>query len=158
MRTLYLTLHRKYFDLIAKEIKVEEYRESKPYRVTRLFERSYDEIHFRNGYRIDAPFMRVECRGISLDRRNGRFVIKLGEVLEVRNYTKPEGGTTRYPNVIPKDCKYWRFQGDHSMIGCQITGVLCSDDCDIERFDPTGFLRERIDEQKKLGRLEDNEG
>ena len=54
-----------------------------------------------------------------------------------------------YPNVIPKDCHYWRHQGDHKMIGCEITGALCSDDCDIERTDPTGVLRERIDKKKR---------
>jgi len=26
--------------------------------------KSYDEIHFKNGYNKDAPFMRVECKGI----------------------------------------------------------------------------------------------
>ena len=91
MRILHLTLHRKWFDLIAKGIKVEEYREYKPYWITRLSERSYDEIHFRNGYRIDAPFMRVECRGIVLDGQSGRFVIKLGKVLEVKNYRLGDG-------------------------------------------------------------------
>jgi len=63
-----------------------------------------------------------------------------------------------YPNVIPKNCKYWRFQGGHNMVGCQITGALCSNDCDIDRIDPVGFLRERIDERRKLRKLEHNSG
>ena len=35
-----------------------------------------------------APFMRVECLGIRLDGRK-RFAIRLGKILETRNY-RPE--------------------------------------------------------------------
>lgn len=51
---------------------------------------------------------------------------------------------------VPNNCKYWRYQGDHNMIGCKIDGTLCSnEDCDIDRKDPTGYLRERIDKKKR---------
>lgn len=50
---------------------------------------------------------------------------------------------------IPKHCKYWRFQGDHNMIGCQLFGYLCSEKCDPEKVDPKRFFRNRIDKQKK---------
>jgi len=86
MRILHLTLKRKWFDLIAKGIKVEEYRQAKPYWKSRLFERNYDEVHFRNGYHSGSPFLRVEWLGTYLDRRNSRYVIRLGEILEIRNY------------------------------------------------------------------------
>lgn len=46
------------------------------------------------------------------------------------------------------DCQYWEFRG--SLIGCEILGVLCLHDrCDIEKYDPTGFLRKRIDDRKR---------
>lgn len=55
---------------------------------------------------------------------------------EMKTVSKPLG------KEIPKHCKYWRFQGDHNMIGCEITGALChGEDCDIEKVDPTGNLR-----------------
>ena len=46
---------------------------------------------------------------------------------------------------IPSHCRFWRFQGDHNMIGCQITGALChGESCDPNKVDPTGYLRERL--------------
>lgn len=37
------------------------------------------------------------------------------------------------------------------MIGCEIDGVLCcGTSCDIDMKDPTGFLRQRIDEQVEI--------
>jgi len=80
MRILHLTLKKEYFDLIASGEKTEEYRERKPYWMSRLLGRTYDEIHFRNGYRPDSPFMRVECKGIIPSQSH--YVIKLGKVLE----------------------------------------------------------------------------
>lgn len=46
---------------------------------------------------------------------------------------------------IPGHCKYWRFQGDHNLIGCSIDATLCRySDCDPNKIDPTGLLRRRI--------------
>jgi len=92
---LHLTLHREYFDQIAQGIKVVEYRENKPYWFSRLVKssgiaiimRDFNEIHFKNGYNKDCPFMRVEY--IETDYKNGRFEIKLGKVLEIRNWNGP---------------------------------------------------------------------
>ena len=83
-RILHLTLKRKWFDMIASGKKTEEYRECKSYWIKRLRGRVYGEIHFRNGYRADSPFMRVECLGINCVAY--RYIIKLGKILEVRNY------------------------------------------------------------------------
>lgn len=53
---------------------------------------------------------------------------------------------------IPENCRYWRYQGDHNLIGCRIDGTLCNhDDCNLNRVDPTGLLRKRIDQQKQIG-------
>jgi hypothetical protein len=48
--------------------------------------RKYGEVHFRNGYRRDAPFMRVKCLGISTGENDGKpcYVIRLGALLELR--------------------------------------------------------------------------
>lgn len=83
MAHLSLTLHRQWFDAIAAGEKSVEYREDKPYWQRRLDGRQYQEVHFRNGYQPGAPFMRVECRGIS---KNGCYQIHLGKIIEVKNY------------------------------------------------------------------------
>lgn len=81
---LHLTLHRHWFDEIAAGRKTTEYRECSPFWIARLEGKRFDEIHFRNGYRPDAPFMRVECLGISVV--DGLYHINLGKILEIRNY------------------------------------------------------------------------
>ena len=82
---LRLTLHRQFFDEIAAGRKKTEYRGDKTYWRSGLVGRDYAEVEFRNGYATDAPLMRVECRGIGKDGPR-RFAIRLGEVLEIRNY------------------------------------------------------------------------
>lgn len=95
-RILHLTLHRRWFDAIARGEKKAEYRLLKPYWAKRLDGREYDEIHFRNGYASDAPFMRVEWVGLAdafyspLGDDKHVFVIHLGKILEIRNYEAPE--------------------------------------------------------------------
>ncbi len=82
MKPLALTIHRKWFDRIASGQKTQEFREVKPYWTKRLEGRHYDEVHFRNGYHQDAPFMRVEYLGYT---KNGCYVLHLGKVLETLN-------------------------------------------------------------------------
>ncbi len=86
MKILHLTLKKKWFDLIASGEKKQEYRENKPYWQSRLHGKTFDEVHFRNGYSKDAPFMRVDCGDIYLENLSGStFVIELGDVLEIVN-------------------------------------------------------------------------
>lgn len=55
---------------------------------------------------------------------------------------------------VPRNCNYWRYQGDHNMIGCQITGALChGNGCNVEEVDPTGSLRKRLDEERRAQSL-----
>lgn len=105
--TLKLTLKRKWFDMIAFGEKKEEYREIKPYWLVRLTNqkgnslshshlwefKQYDIIEFKNGYSKDAPSMLVECKGITVGMakpewsdnwQGGVFVIKLGEIIEIK--------------------------------------------------------------------------
>lgn len=94
-RILHLTLKKKWFDLIANKDKIIEYRQCKPYWIERLDGKTFDEVHFRNGYAKDSPFMRVEwlgCRLMNLKHEpaNGEVLngltygILLGEILEER--------------------------------------------------------------------------
>ena len=81
-RILHLTLKKEWFDAIASGNKTHEYRLVKPYWIKRLSGRIFDEVHFRNGYSKDAPFMRVECNWV--ERGQTHFVISLGKILELR--------------------------------------------------------------------------
>jgi len=99
MKILHLTLKKKWFDLIASGEKKTEYREQKPYWEKRLLDgeeyKRFDEIHFRNGYSKNSPFMRVEFNGLSFTGpqwctpKHGEILagdvmaIHLGRVLEV---------------------------------------------------------------------------
>ena len=112
-KILHLTLKKKWFDLIASGEKNLEYREMKPYWTTRLFtseqvsenhtkyhSREYDEIHFKNGYGPNVPFMRVEYLGSSAcdaafcprehgeEVKSDQIIITLGRVLEVRHHER----------------------------------------------------------------------
>lgn len=99
-RVLHLNLKKKWFIMIAKGVKTEEYREIKDYWIKRLKDMSlkepfhafkdFDKIVFKNGYSKDAPTMIVEFKGIKIHKgynewgaEKGRlyFVIKLGKVL-----------------------------------------------------------------------------
>jgi hypothetical protein len=92
MRILHLALHRRWFDAIARGEKVEEYRALTEFWRVRLEGKAYDEIHFRNGYRTDAPWMRVQCLAIGRGEWQGQpcYVIALGKILEIRNYEADE--------------------------------------------------------------------
>ncbi len=98
MNVLHLTLKKKWFNLIASGKKGVEYRKFKPYWEKRLVGKNFQEVHFRNGYSKNAPFMRVQCNGIVnvpstgglLKPVNGeelkgwQFAISLGPVLELK--------------------------------------------------------------------------
>jgi len=90
-KILYMTLTKKWFDMILERRKKCEYREYKPYWISRLENRTYDEILFRNGYSKKSRMIRAECLGIditteSIDLNSDKtFVIKIGKILEVIN-------------------------------------------------------------------------
>lgn len=82
-RILHLNLKSRWFDEIAAGTKLEEYRDFTPYWKTRLADREYDAIEFRNGYAPDARRMRVEFRGLTTKGRGAerQFVIQLGRIV-----------------------------------------------------------------------------
>ncbi len=82
---LHLTLDRRFFDQILSGSKKTEFREDKPYWRTRLIDRTYTEVHFRNGYAATAPSMRVQCLGIRKPSYSDhRFKIRLGRILSYK--------------------------------------------------------------------------
>jgi hypothetical protein len=87
---LQLNLHRKWFDAIACGKKKKEVRARTPFWTARLDGRTYQEIHFRNGYATKAPWLRVEFKGVTRRGRgrSAEYVIRLGRVLRFGNYTR----------------------------------------------------------------------
>lgn len=80
---LNLNVYRIWFDKIATGEKRIEYRDVTPYWRKRIENRDYEEIRFTNGYRANAPFMRVEYRGYF--KSAGFYCLRLGKILEVSN-------------------------------------------------------------------------
>lgn len=80
-RILRLTLYRRHFNHIAIGAKKDEFRDRTPYWIARLEDRTFDEVHFHNGYGAGAPFMRVEWLGMTA--YSTFFAIHLGRVLEL---------------------------------------------------------------------------
>ena len=92
MKILYLTLNKKWFDMIKSGVKKEEYREIKPHWKKRLLNKSFDVIHFRNGYGKNDPQMIVEHKGmleglgiIEWGAPEGKkvYILKLGNILKI---------------------------------------------------------------------------
>ena len=89
-RVLHLTLKKRWFDMIARGEKREEYREIKDYWRRRLEGYAYDVIQFRNGYRTDSPILQVELTQVR--RGQGRtewgapagqevYILELGRIV-----------------------------------------------------------------------------
>lgn len=94
MKTLHLTVKKRWFDLIKKGIKKTEYREYKPYWIARLKDKKFNIIQFKNGYGKNAPTIRVEyfgywtldtdgSVGVNGEELKGKyFVLNLGDTLK----------------------------------------------------------------------------
>jgi len=91
LRILHLTLKRERFVEIAYGRKRCDYRLATPYWIPRLLNRTYDEVHFRNGYRPDSPFMRVDYDNTFVLKKHGVYIfaIILGDVMEIKNINLP---------------------------------------------------------------------
>ena len=87
---LHLNLRREHFEAIANQTKRVEYRERKAHWKTRLENRTYDAILFRNGYASNAPEMLVEFREVRRIRKNGKpyYAIQLGRILKIKRWRK----------------------------------------------------------------------
>ena len=100
MKILHLNLKKRWFDLIAKGIKREEYREIKPYWHIR-FEKEYDAILFRNGYQKDAPELLMELKDIT----KGYGVIEWGAKKDKEVYILELGDEINRANIINRGNK-----------------------------------------------------
>lgn len=101
MKILHLTLKKKWFDMILSGEKKEEYREIKPYWITRLSQpyvpgkvnsrnTNYDIVRFRNGYGKNSPAMDIMLERIDMREGNeswgaspgvSYFVLVLGNII-----------------------------------------------------------------------------
>jgi hypothetical protein len=106
MKTLHLTLKKKWFDMIASGEKKEEYRELKDFWRDRLYVnkvtythgyptfkrvfKKFDVVVFKHGYARNAPTITLEWLGCDIgpakpewsDNWQGNvFVIKLGKII-----------------------------------------------------------------------------
>ncbi len=97
---LHLTLKKKYFDEILSGKKKKEFREFKPYWISRLCTREsieswglefkeFEKIIFKNGYKKNAPSFEIELKKIEvhygIDTPIGKgdfFVIHFGEIIK----------------------------------------------------------------------------
>lgn len=104
-KTLYLTVNRHWFDLIATGQKNRDYRAMTVYWYTRLWHsvknpKHYDEVVIRNGYSPICPTMRLEYKGVDLEHAQTKVIysdgtvlipgssygINLGKILEIQNW------------------------------------------------------------------------
>lgn len=90
-KVLRLTLKKKWYNLIMLGAKREEYREIKEYWLKRLFDvqspmiakfifgdigltpKDFTHVHFRLGYRKNAPTMEFQITGIDINRGDNRM-------------------------------------------------------------------------------------
>ena len=104
MKTLKLTLKKKWFDMILCGEKKEEYREYKPYWITRLMNlgpegvfmsyKNFDYVEFTNGYGRKRPSVKLELVGLyggyggfaKWGAAPGhQFILELGDIIETKN-------------------------------------------------------------------------
>lgn len=94
LRALKLTLKRRWFDMIAAGIKCEEYRKPGKWILSRLRDKEYDLIEFKNGYGVNVPTMIVEYNGWhygsgktawGYEGRESVIVISLGDIVSLHN-------------------------------------------------------------------------
>ena len=87
---LHLNLKREFFAAIASKKKRVEYRWQTPYWKTRLENRHYDAIHFRNGYATKAPEMLVQFLGLRRFDKGTKayYAIRLGRILNIKRWKK----------------------------------------------------------------------
>jgi hypothetical protein len=85
--TLRIPISKKWFERIRSGSKKIEYREYKPFWISRIEGRDYDFIEFRCGYRKDAKRMIVVWKGYTIIKgiqtplgSMKQFAINLGEV------------------------------------------------------------------------------
>ncbi len=85
MPVLNLTLKKKWFDMILSGEKKQEYREIKPYWDSRLLNKRFDVVKFKNGYSKTSPEFTMELLGIERGCGRPEWGADAGEVFYVLN-------------------------------------------------------------------------
>jgi hypothetical protein len=83
MVVLQLNLRRKFFRDILEETKKIEYRDRTAYWETRLTNKKYTHIRFRNGYQKVAPEMVVALKRIKAT--DEEYQLHLGQIVSKKN-------------------------------------------------------------------------
>ena len=85
---LHLNLHREWFAAIVAITKRTECRRRPPSWKTRLENRQYDVVQFRNGDATDAPEMPAEFLGVRRIKKYGQnvYAIRLGKILKIKRW------------------------------------------------------------------------
>lgn len=89
-------IKRKWFDLIAEDVKKEDYREINPYWAKKI-KRNEDAkyIRFENGYSKKCPKITLEYLGYDVKKANKNwannhdttfFALQLGKIVKLENY------------------------------------------------------------------------
>lgn len=82
VKTLHLTLTKKWYDMVKSGEKRVEYRELKPYWKSRLCDKDergvyqfkkFTHVEFRNGYGKSLPFMRFEITEMTVGIGDQKF-------------------------------------------------------------------------------------
>ena len=81
-KVLHLILMKEPFDKILNGTKTIEYRDKTDYWKTRLENKKFNLVKFRNGYQKDARVMLVEHKGMDI---TDRYEIKLGKIIRKEN-------------------------------------------------------------------------
>lgn len=121
MKILHLRIKSKWFIDMIRGLKHEEYRVCSPYWESRLWDKqkdvakTYDEAWITNGYGGSRPFIRRKidlvfkgdipvfndnCTAFNPESSRPGYIIRLGSILEVRNYPSP--GTGLFIDEISK--------------------------------------------------------
>jgi hypothetical protein len=83
-RILDIPIKRKWFDKIRLGKKKTEYRKFGKFWASRLDDKEYDQIRFRNGYTPKAPEIYTEYRGVQRNPDTREYEIKIGRVVRTR--------------------------------------------------------------------------
>ncbi len=107
-KTLYLTVHKKAFEVMVTSEKKEEYRKPSKWITSRLFDKNmqpkkYDFVKITNGYKKDSPYFIAQFHGLSnwdittylhfsnglkVQIEAGDIIIKLGRIIEQNTIIK----------------------------------------------------------------------
>jgi len=85
-RVLHLTLYKKWFNEILEKKKTVEFRKITPYWTRRLEGKTYEYVHFVNGYGTHRPWVDVSLIKIEKDDvYYDEYGLHLGEILRSGN-------------------------------------------------------------------------